>query len=326
MKKGKIFILILMSIFIKSYGQKIDLSNTKDLISISKSEGLISALSNLDLYPMYYIDRPTTNELLKQTLLQPYSSEIESFLLNLTLDDRLPELAKPLNNLIKLKSKKALETDVEVYSKIDKNEMYTILNNHNQHTEYYLIQYYKTWLGLAKKNRANYALCKADSLKLKETPLNIPFSNKIFDLMKPYKTCNYNCYMIMLTLKKMGSYYANDRSLYYHKKVGEALDVNMTIFKHEKGNTFLKKATPRTIKLNKRYDTIKDIDFANELNFKNKYLKDMNSDFGIYGFYKQKSGIISICHNDICNYYLIKLVDDKKLKIYETTMCTVTTD
>lgn len=326
MKRGKIIILILVSIFIKSYGQEIDISNTKDLISISKSEGLIAALNKLDWYPIYYFDRATTNELLKQTLLQPYSSEIEFFLLNLTLDDKLPELAKPLNNLIKLKSKLALETDAKDYSQIDKNEMYSVLNNHNQHTEYYLIQYYKTWLSLAKKNRANYVLGKTDSLKLTDSLLDIPNSNRIFDLMKPYKTCNYNCHIIMLALKKLGSSYANDKRLYYHKKVGEANEVNMTIFNQDKGKTILKKATPRTIKLNKKYNTIKNIDFSNELDFKNKYLKDMNLDFGIYGFYNQKSGIISICHSDICNYYLVKLIDEKKLQIYETTMCTVTSD
>jgi hypothetical protein len=326
MKKRKIFILILLSIILKSYGQNIDIINTKDLISISKSDGLISALKKIENVPIYYIDRLTTQKLLQQTLNQSYSFDIESFLLNLTLDDKLPELAKPLNNLIQLKRKSALTTDVEDYQQIDKNEMYFIFNNHNKRTEYYLIQYYKTWLNLAKKNRADYFLGKSDSVKLKYANLNVSASNRIFYLMKPYKICNFNCYIIMLTLKKMGSDFAVNSRLNYHKKYGEATDINGTIFKHEKGNSFLQKTTPRTIKLNKRYNTIKDIDFSNELNFKNNYLKDMNSDFGINGFYNQKSGIIDICHGDICNYYLVRLVGEKKLKIYKTTSGSVTVD
>ena len=315
-----------MSIILKLYGQNIDIVNTKDLISISKSEGLISALKKIDFVPIYYIDRLTTQKLLKQTLNQQYSYDIESFLLNLTLDDKLQELAIPLNNLIKLKNKLALTTDAEDYQQIDKNEMYSIFNNHNNRTEYYLIQYYKTWLNLAKKKRADYVLGKSDSLKLKDAPLNVSASNRIFYLMNPYKIANYNCYMIMLTLKKMCSVSVDKRRLYYHKKIGEATDINGTIFKHEKGNSFLQKTTPAIIKLNKRYYTIKDIDFSNELNFKNNYLKDMNSDFGIYGFYNQKSGIIDICHGGICNYYLVRLVGEKRLQIYETNMATVTAD
>jgi hypothetical protein len=326
MKRGKLIILLLVCIFSRSYGQKIELTNTKDLLSISKSEGLFSALNKIEEYPIYYIDRSTTNELLKQTLRQPYSDEIESYLLNLTLDDRLPELANPLNHLIKLKSQKALETATDDYDKIDKNEMYSIVINHNQYTEHYLIQYYKTWLSLAKKNRDNYTSGKAVLLKSKDALLDIPTSKRVFHLMKPYKTCNYNCYMIMLALKKMGSKVADTGKIYYHKKVGKAYDVNMSIFKHEKGNTFLKKTTPKTIKLTKRYATIKDIDFAHEMNFTSKYLKELNPDYGIYGFYNRKSGFISIWQNDKCSYYLIKLVDEKKLKIYETNLYSVITD
>jgi len=315
-----------LSILISSYGQVIDIENTKDLITVSKSEGLLSVIKKIEYVPIYYIDRPTTQKLLKQTLDHPYSSDIEFFLLNLTLDDKLQELANPLNHLIKLKSKLALDTNTADYRQIDKNEMHSIINNHNKQTEYYLIQYYKTWLRLAKKNRANYVLGKSDSLKLSDKPLNVPNSNRIFDLMKPYKICNYNCYMILLALKKTGSNFVENRSLSYHKTHGEAFDVSMSVFKQEKGNTFLKKTTPRTIKLNKKYNTIKEIDFANELNFKNNYLKDMKSDFGIYGFYNQKSGIIDICHKDFCKYYLVRLVGEKKLQIVETTAGSVTTD
>jgi hypothetical protein len=132
--------------------------------------------------------------------------------------------------------------------------------------------------------------------------------------------------MIMLALKQLGSSFADNKKLFFHQKVGEALDINPTIFKQEKGNTFLKNKTPRTINLNKRYNTIKDIDFANELNFKNKYLKDMDSDFGIYGFYNHKSGIIDVCHDNNCNYYLVKLIGNNKLQIYQTTMFSSTMD
>ena len=326
MTKRTLIILFLLSILIRSYGQVIDIENTKDLISVSKSEGLLSAIKKIEYVPIYYIDRPTTQKLLKQTLDHPYSPDIEFFLLNLTLEDKLPELADPLNHLIKLKSKLALDTDAADYHEIDKNEMHSIINNCNKRTEYYLIQYYKTWLRLAKKYRADYVLGKSDSLKLKDAPLNVSNSNRIFYLMKPYKICNYNCYMILLALKKTGSNFVDHRSLPYHKTQGEAFDVSMSIFKQEKGNTFLKKTTPRIIRLKKKYNTIKEIDFANELNFKNIYLKDMNSDFGIYGFYNQKSGIIDICHNDICNYYLVRLVGEKKLQINETNAGSVTTD
>ena len=157
-------------------------------------------------------------------------------------------------------------------------------------------------------------------MKYNSDSLDISSANKTYDLMKPYKICNYNCYIIMLTLKKMGSSSVDDKKLSFHKKIGEVQDINMSIFKYKKGNTFLKDKTPRIIKLSKRYKTIKDIDFTNELNFENKYLKEMNSDFGIYGFYNQKSGIIDICHDHDCNYFLVKLIDANKLQIYRTTM------
>lgn len=124
----------------------------------------------------------------------------------------------------------------------------------------------------------------------------------------------------------MGSSYVDNKKLNYHKRVGEAFDVNLKIFKRKKSNTFLENELPKTITLNNNYKTIRDIDFVNELNFKKIYLKDMNSDFGIYGFYNQKSGIISICHDNSCDYYLLKLIGEKKLQIYQSTMTTIIMD
>jgi hypothetical protein len=326
MKKRKIVSLFLLSFCIYSYGQIINISNTRNLLSISKSKGLISALDSLDWYPIHYIDRLTTNKLLKQTMSEPYSYEVKKFLLNLTLNDKLPELSEPINHLIYLETKLALKTLSDKYEEIDKEEMPPIVINSNTRTENYLNNYYKTWLELAKKNRANYILGKSIYLKNNRDSLNIPLINRTYDLMRPYKICNYNCYIIMLTLKKMGSSYVDDKKLSFHKKIGEVQDVDISIFKYEKGNTFLKDKTPRLIKLNKGYKTIKDIDFANELNFKNKYLKNMNSDFGIYGFYNKKLGIINICHASNCDYYLVKLIGANKLQIYKTTMYSIVTD
>lgn len=204
MKRRKILILFLLSIFIESYGQEINITNTKDLISISKSKGLISAIGKIDFLPIHYIDRTTTQELLKQTLSQPFSSEIEQFLISLSYYDNLPEIVKPLNNLIRLKTKLCLEEKPIDYCKIEQDEMNLIVNYKNKETELLLIEYYKTWLKLAKNNRTNYILGKSDSLKLKDEPLNVSISNEIYDLMNPYKICNYNCYMTMLTLKKNG--------------------------------------------------------------------------------------------------------------------------
>jgi hypothetical protein len=257
---------------------------------------------------------------------EPYSEKIERFLLNLTLNHKLAELAEPINHLIYLKTKLALETLPDKYQEIDMVGMHSVVINSNTKTEIYLKRYYNTWLNLAKKNRAKYILGKSIYSKYNNDSVNVSLANKAYNLMKPYKICNYNCYVIMLTLKKMGSSYAEDKKLTFCKKIGEAQNIDMSIFKYEKGNAFIKDKTPRIIKLNKRYNTIKDIDFANELNFKNKYLKEMNSDFGIYGFYNQKSGIIDICHDGDCNYYLVKLIEANKLQIYLTTMYSTVSD
>ena len=314
-----------MTALIKSFGQEINISNTKDLLSISKSEGLISAIANFDFVPIHYIDRATTQELLKQTLNQPYSSEIESFLVELSDFDDLSELIKPLNNLLRLKTDWARKDSTSNYDKINVNLLNSILIYNNKQTESLLIEYYKTWLKLAKKNRANYIKGKSDSLKQNEEQLNVTTANEIYDLMLPYKICNYNCYVIMLTLKKIGSNFIVNKNLEYHKKLGESGDLSHEITKREK-LIFFRDKTPKTIVLNKSYKTIKDIDFENESMFKKSYLRNLKSNYGIYGFYNLKSGIINICHDNTCNYYLVKLTGDRKLNIYETTMCTISSE
>ena len=325
MKKRMTLILLLMCVLIKSFGQEINISNTKDLLLISKSEGLISAIENFDFVPIHYIDRATTQELLKQTLNQPYSEEIESFLVELSDFDDLPELIKPLNNLIRKKTNWTRNDSTSKYDKINIDLLKSTLIYNNEQTEYLLIDYYKTWLNLAKKNRANYIKGKSDSLKYNYEKLNVDTANGIYDLMVPYKICNYNCYAIMLTLKKMNSNFVINKSLEYHKKIGEGGDLNNEITKREKLILF-KDKTPKIIALNKDYRTIKDIDFYNEPIFRNLYLKDTKISYNIYGFYNQKSGIINICHDSICDYYLVKLNGDRKLNIYETTMCTITSE
>ena len=325
MKNRMTLILLLMCVLIKSFGQEINISNTKDLLSISKSEGLISAIANFDFVPIHYIDRETTQELLKQTLNQPYSEEIESFLVELSDFDDLPELIKPLNNLIRIKTNWTRNDSTSKYDKINIDLLKSTLIYNNEQTEYLLIDYYKTWLKLAKKNRANYINGKSDSLKYNYEKLNVDSANRIYDLMLPYKICNYNCYAIMLTLKKMNSNFVINKSLEYHKKIGEGGDLSNEITKREKLILF-KDKTPKIIALNKDYRTIKDIDFYNEPIFRNLYLNDTKISYNIYGFYNQKSGIINICHDNICDYYLVKLIGDRKLNIYETTMCSITTE
>lgn len=314
-----------MCVLIKSFGQEINISNTKDLLLISKSEGLISAIANFDYVPIHYIDRATTQELLKQTLNQPYSEKIENFLVELSDFDDLPELIKPLNNLIKKKTNWTRKDSALNYYKIDTDLLKSLLIFNNEQTESLLIEYYKTWLKRAKKSRANYIKGKSDSLKYNYEKLNVDTANRIYDLMLPYKICNYNCYAIMLTLKKMKSNFVINKSLEYHKKLGEGGDLSNEITKREKF-IFFKDKTPKIIALYKEYRTIKDIDFYNEPIFRNLYQKDTKISYNIYGFYNQKSGIINICHDNICDYYLVKLIGDRKLNIYETTMCSITSE
>ena len=218
-----------------------------------------------------------------------------------------------------------LKNSTSDYYKINSDLLKATLLYNDNETESLLIGYYKAWENLAKKNRANYIQGKSDSLKYSNEPLNVTIANEIYDLMLPYKICNYNCYVIMLTLKKMGSNFFINKNLEYHKKFGESEDLSDEISKREK-LIFILDKTLKTISLNKSYNTIKDIDFDNESMFKNSYLKNIKSNYEIYGFYNLKSGIIGICYNNFCNYYLVQLVGEKKLDISETTLKTITSE
>jgi hypothetical protein len=321
--KRKILILLILTIFIKSYGQKVDIINTKDLLSISKSEGLTTAIEKVDFMPIHYIDRRTTVELINQTLNQPYSYDNEHFLTNFSNFNALPELTKPLNSLIRKRISFAEKDTVGGYGEVNTDLMNALLSYNDKETELILIDYYKTWLKLAKKNRKDYLQGKSDSIKYIDSTFNTAISNRIYDLMKPYKDCNYNCYLIMLTLQKMKSVFPEKKKLEYHRKIGEVIDLSNEIKKNEISSIF-EDRTPKIIALNRNYDSIKDIDFGNELNFYNSYIHKLNSEFEIYGFYNQKSGIISICQDNECYYYIIKLIDKNKLQVHKTIIYTTT--
>ena len=325
MKRSKILILILITFLFNSFGQKVEIFNTKDLLSISKSEGFISPFAKVDFVPIHYIDRATTQKLLEQTLNQPYSYEIERFLLDLSEFDDLSELIKPLNNLIRLKIDYIRKDSTSKYDMINVNLLNSLLIYNNKQTESLLIEYYKTWLKLAKKNRANYIKGKSDSLKQNEEQLNVTIANEIYDLMLPYKICNYNCYVIMLTLKKMGSNFIINKNLEFHKKLSESEDLSHEITIRDKQILFSDK-NPKIITLTKSSKTIKDIDFHQEPMLKNSFPKKIKSESEIYGFYNLKSGFINICHDNSCYYYIIKLVGDRTLYIYETNMSTCVLD
>ena len=325
MKTSAIIISFLFGILMSSNGQEIELINTKELINISNNEGLLSAIAKVDNFPLHYIDRKTTQELLRRTLTQPYSKEIESFLIGYSSFDRMPEVINPLNNLIKKKTYLAEKDSVANYNEIDWMLLNAVLTYYNQETESSLIDYYKTWLKLAKRSRINYMQGKSDAFRYKDSTLNIAISNKIHDLMEPYKVCNYNCYLIMRTLEKMRSSFPEKKRLEYHKRIGEATNLSFNI-ERRGSNPIYKNRTPKAITLSKKCNSIKDIEFVNELNFKNMYLKDINSNFGIYGLYNQKSGIIVIHDGHIYNYYLIKLLENKTLQIHETNICMVISD
>jgi len=258
----KIATIGLLFLSLNLSGQELKVVNTKDLIPIARNLGLDSALevAKSGTFPVFYVDPGVAKQLAKLSRTATPSPRIEDFLVQYALhthdNKKLPHILHDYFN-----NKKALIQgyDPKNYPnespKIDQNALFALIENRTKKTESLLIEYYKEWDKKSKEYYSDYVQGQSET-----------YPPKKYQLMHPYEDCNYNCFVILLALERLGSGFCNQERLERHQNNMEPhLKGGFKISKSTDFNSFNdSNIASESIQLSKAYKSIGEIDFENE--------------------------------------------------------------
>jgi len=268
----KIITTGLLIVSLNLSGQDLRILNTKDLIPISNSFGIDSALNLTTNIPIYYIDPDVAKQLVGLTKNATPSSKIEYFLIDYALHIRdnknLPDLLYDYFN-----KQRPLIKDYEpdyLYSlpRISQDALFALIEYPTDKTDSLLIGYYKAWNEKSKKYYSDYLKGKSETN-----------SRKKEKLMSPFEDCNYNCYVILLALDSLGSDFFNRDTLEKHQSnLKSYWQGGFGIHKSGDFTNYNESNQIKSIKLSKTYSSIGEIDFNKEPDLK-ELLKGYNKSY-----------------------------------------------
>jgi hypothetical protein len=265
--------------FFDLLGQDLRIINTKDLINISNTYGLDSALKMTEGIPIYYIDSLTAHELARQINKNTYSETIESFLVDFSLHLDFPELSEIINRFIDKKTNQIVSyepNDLGELPEISNDELIAIIKRSNAKTDSFLINYYNSWL-------VKSTIFKDQYIK----GINENNSSNSETLIKPFQLCNLNCYKILLALDSLKSNFTDKVKLQNHYSFLSEFDKRVSLYRYGDFIDYNKQVNPDTLILTKGYNSIGEIDFINEPELKDLqkgYIKSFCWKFLIYNF------------------------------------------
>lgn len=269
----------------KIFSQKLTLIDTKHLLEINKNYGLDSVLRLADDLPILLLDKNTSTLLIKEINKNAPTYYTEEFLLNYfyTYKD------KNLNYLIIDFYKKRLD-EISTYKtsdyygdlpNIEDDALLLLIKTKNKDTEKLLIDTYNAWDKKSEEYKDFYFqfIDKKDSRE----------RTKKID---PYISCNYNCYNILLALRKIKSKFYNQDKLNHHNQYLKGYQKNSFLYSKISKDSFsdAKKKDSKVILLNGKYTSLGEIDFRNETNFVKEFNEYINPQ-------EEGSSEIRICHN-----------------------------
>ena len=298
--------------FLDIKGQDLRILNTKDLISNSNTYGLDSAISMTEGLPIYYLDFLTALELAQQIDKNKYSENIESFLIDFSLHSDFEVLSVVMNKFIDKKTKQIISykpNDFGELPEISNDELIAIIQRSNNKTDSFLINYYNSWLSKSTTYKDEY-------LK----GINDINSSKSETLIKPFQTCNLNCYKILLALDSLKNKFADSMKFQNHYFFLSEFDKRESLYRYGDFINYKKQTDSDTLFLSREYNSIGDIDFSKEPELK-KLLKGYGEwfcwKFVIYNF---RIGYLDLgCQSGpLAGHgimYRMELIDNNRLKI-----------
>jgi len=284
----KIITIGLLIVSLNLSGQDLRILNTKDLIPISNSFGLDSALNLTTNIPIYYIDPDVAKQLVGLTKNATPSSKIEYFLVDYALhirdNKKLPDLLYDYFN-----RQRPLIKDYEPdypYSlpRISQDALFALIEYPTDKTDSLLIGYYKDWNEKSKKYYSDYLKGKTETN-----------SRKKEKLMSPFEDCNYNCYVILLALDSLGSDFFNRDTLEKHQSnLKSYWQDGFGIHKSGDFTDYNRSNPIKSIELSKAYNSIGEIEFDKEPDLKDMFKRYNKTYCWKFVIYKDKIGYLDL--------------------------------
>lgn len=245
-------------------GQKVYKFNTKDLINISEKFGFDSVYNSVGTWPIVYLDPNTAFEI-AQNIQNQYSKNIDNYLIDYALRTISDTLILPImlnhfeNELLLIHGYKP-NNNMEL-PEINIDLINVFLNFPPKESESILIKYYNEWLKKSSEYRPQY-LKGIEKKRIKlETRLTYP-----------YETCNYNCFIILLGLKKLNSSFFDDQKLDSHRKIISTTRQISLIVPNNLTN-FSPTEKSMVVMLTKKYRSIGEIEFNAEQELEKEFSK-----------------------------------------------------
>jgi hypothetical protein len=283
--------LIIISILVlftgKIHSQELRIINTKDLIPIAKEFGIDSALHLSASLPIYVIDSLTAKSLLEYVTDYKRYTSAEYFFNQMAHNWKTQFLKDKTSKLLKIELEKLKHGKPDQYGnliKLDDKLIISLLIQRPDSIEKPLIDCYWSCSRLADSLKASF-------------PSGISrffssFKYGTHPTVEAYQYCNLNCYNIMRILGQLKSNYFNSKKLNYHKYKFPPWLESEDIFRFK--DTY-HEYDIKLVSLNRQYNSLNEIDFANEPELKN-ILSEYNIKDKCWKFMlsNEKQGILNV--------------------------------
>lgn len=259
LKRIKQQLLIVFFIILSSnlFGQILKIIDTKELIQISETYGLDSALKVTKGIPFFFIDKITAKQLILHTKNNRTSYNNEKFLVNYSLCSKERNLSYILHDYLIKKINEINDYSPDNFGglpRISESFLFALIENKTKQTDSLLYNCYELWNEKSTHYYQNY-----------NKRIDLKNSREKEKLISAYENCQYNCYILQRFLKEMGSSLFSQEKLEFHQhNMAYYLRNGFAIYKDLDCLKFNLNYPIKTILLTKKYDSIGSIDFEKE--------------------------------------------------------------
>lgn len=265
-RKLFLFLIGILIINLLATGQNLIKYHTKELVEISEKFGFDSVFNVIGNLSIYELDPEAFFAIAQNSQKHP-SKYIGNYIINYALRNNQDTLILPIllnhfeNELNKIKE---YEPNCNWrFPMININLIYALLNFPPEISEKLLIKYYNEWVKKSQDYRSSFL--KAKDLK------DLSDKNK-YNLIEPYQSCSFNCYLILLGLQKLNSSFSDTNKLNFHRNnLSEARQNLVSLGNPSNLINFKTTEAIKTLNLSKKYKSIGEIDFNNEPEIKKEF-------------------------------------------------------
>lgn len=262
-RKLILFLTGILIVNLLATGQNFIKFHTKELVEISEKFGFDSVFSIIGNFSIYELDPEAAFAIAQNSQKHP-SKFIGNYLIKYALRNNNDTLIFPfLLNYFENELKKIHEYEpnyTNSFPVINIDLIHVLLNFPPEISEKLLIRYFNEWEKKSQDYRANFIKAKDLSDKNK------------YNLIQPYQSCSFNCYLILLGLQKLNSDFSDTNKLNFHRNNLCVARQNIVSLR-DPSNLLNYKTTEviKTLKLSKQYKSIDEIDFNKETEIKKEF-------------------------------------------------------